>query len=471
MHQSPSDTLPEKGSLAYFTGVCFVAALGGLLFGFDTAVISGTEPFLTKQFGLDALMLGWVVSSALFGCVIGSGIGGWLSDQFGRKSILILSAVLFTATGLGCAVAPSANVLTLARFIGGIGVGVASMVAPLYIAEISPPHLRGRMVSFYQFAITIGVLAAYFSNAMFQRLSVAAAATASGNGLYQWMIVDDVWRGMFGSMLVPAGLFLLLLIGVPESPRWLTKRGNEQQAIGILARVAGRKEAEREMDEIRQTIAHEAGNIGQLFKPGMRTALALAVFLACSAQLSGINAIIYYGPKIFKDAGFQISDALGGQVVLGVVNVLFTLLVMWKVDTMGRRPLLFFGNLGVFLSLAMVAVLFATGITGGGLLIFFMCSYLACFAFSLGPLPWVLMSEIFPTRVRGRAMSIATFSLWLTNTIVCLSFPTLTEQIGPAKTFSIFAVLVLPVFLIWKLMPETKGRSLEELEKYFTHAA
>jgi len=466
MHRLPS--LPERGSLLYFTAVCFVAALGGFLFGFDTAVISGTESFLTRQFQLDALMLGWVVSSALVGCVVGSAAGGWLSDRFGRKNILVLSAVLFTATGLGCAVAPNAHVLTAARLIGGIGVGVASMVAPLYIAEISPPRHRGRMVSFYQFAITIGILAAYFSNAMFLRLSHAGASVAGG-GLYQWMVVDEVWRGMFGSMLVPAAVFLLLLMGVPESPRWLAKRRRHDHALGILARVAGRLEAEREMTEIRETISHEAVELRQLFRPGMRKALAMSVFLACSAQLSGINAIIYYGPKIFEDAGFVISDALGGQVILGIVNVVFTVLAMWKVDTMGRRPLLLVGNLGVFLSLAAVATLFATGVTGGTLLIFFISTYLACFAFSLGPLPWVLMSEIFPTHVRGRAMSIATFSLWLTNTVVCLTFPSLAQMLGPASTFAIYAVMVLPVFVfVIKFMPETKGRSLEELEKMFS---
>ena len=226
---------PERGSLPYFGVISFIAAIGGLLFGFDTAVISGTEKFLTDQFGLTDIQLGWLVSSALVGCVIGAGIGGPLSDAFGRKRVLLLSALLFTVTGLGCAVAPSAAVITYARLIGGVGVGIASMAVPLYIAEISPPRFRGGMVSCYQLAITIGVLAAYFSNALFRELSVRSDIVAEATGLCRWMIVDEVWRAMFGAMLLPAGAFLLLLLGVPESPRWLTKQGRVVEATRILA--------------------------------------------------------------------------------------------------------------------------------------------------------------------------------------------------------------------------------------------
>lgn len=506
MHRASDSTLPEHGSLLYFTGVCFVAALGGLLFGFDTAVISGANAGLKAQFNLSEWMQGWVVSSALVGCVIGSGIGGWLADRFGRKKILLLSAVLFMVTGLGCSLASTPHILATARLIGGLGVGIAAMVAPLYIAEISPPHVRGRMVSFYQFAITIGVVAAYLSNVLIQNLSdrgqppkpvaevkVEAAslspldAKPSDNaenavatkpqygpmpgglaGLYEWMIVREVWRGMFGTLLLPAIGFFLLLLGVPESPRWLTERGREDEALGVLARVAGRDEAQREMKDIRETIQQETGNLAELFQPGPRKLLWIAVFLACTAQLSGINAIIYYGPKILEQAHIPAGGALGGQVILGLVNVAFTVLAMWKVDTMGRRPLLLIGNTGIFLSLATIGVLFYTGSTDWRLLIFFISAYLACFAFSLGPLPWVVMSEIFPTRIRGRAMSIATLSLWAANTVVCQTFPWLNEpkHLGPAGTFWIYAAMVTPMFYFaWKVMPETKGRSLEELER------
>jgi SP family arabinose:H+ symporter-like MFS transporter len=461
----------DRPHLLYFSMLCFIAAIGGLLFGFDTAVISGAIGFLEKQFELGPIMLGWLVSSALVGCLIGAASGGWLSDRFGRKTVLMLSATLFVATSLGCALAPGTQLLIIARLIGGIGVGIASVVVPLYIAEISPAHLRGRMVSFYQFAIAVGVLAAYFSNAALLEVARHCETSADMVPWCRWMFVDQIWRGMLGSLALPAGAFLLLLFLVPESPRWLTKQGRANRALDILSRIGGRTEAQRQMDEIRETISHEAGNLGQLLQPGMRRALGIAVFLACSAQLSGINAIIYYGPKILENAGYQVGKALSGQVILGLVNVVFTVLAMWKMDTMGRRPLLFIGNMGVFVSLVMVGLFFATGVTTGIWLVIFMSAYLASFAFSLGPIPWVVMSEIFPTRIRGRAMSIATLSLWLANTLVCQTFPWMDKHLGPAVSFWAYASMVFPLFLfVWKIMPETKGRSLEELEKSFRPA-
>jgi len=469
--------LPERGSLAYFTVLCFIAAIGGFLFGFDTAVISGVNPFLEKQFSLENadFLKGWIVASALLGCIGGSLLAGPLGDRFGRKKVLVLSAILFGLSGIGCALAPTPWIFTIPRLIGGIGVGVAGGIVPLYIAEISPAHLRGRMVTFYQLAITIGIVLAYFSNAAFERFAEPA-----------WGV--EVWRGMIGSLAIPAAAFLVLLPLVPESPRWLTKGGRDGEALGILARVAGRGRAEAEMAEIRATIAGETGDFGQLFRaPGLRKALFFAVFLACSAQLSGINAIIYYGTTILESAGFVLGKALGGQVILGVVNVLFTVLAIWKVDTFGRRPLMVWGSAGCFLSLAAVGVLFAAGVEvigeGAGQkvvaaewckpwLVISMSSYLACFAFSLGPLPWVIMSEVFPTAIRGRAMSIATVSLWSANTLVCFSFPWLMSHLGPSGTFWIYAALVFPaiVYAI-RTMPETKGKSLEELERYFAREA
>lgn len=457
----------ERGSLAYFGVLCFIAALGGLLFGFDTAVISGALPLLKIQFGLSPGMEGWLVASALVGCLMGAGIGGWLSDLIGRKRVLLLSAILFTLTSIGCAMAPEPHRLIAARLIGGIGVGIASMVVPLYIAEISPARLRGRMVSFYQFAITIGVLAAYLSNAALHGYSEKAAAEA-GEGFWRWMLVDEAWRGMLGTMVVPAAAFFLLLLPVPESPRWLSKQGEDRRAEAILARIGGSQEAERQMIEIRETIAEERGGLEELFQPGTSRALVMAVFLAVSGQLSGINAIVYFGPRIFDDAGFQLGGALGGQVILGLVNVVFTVVAIVTVDTLGRRPLLAAGNTGVFASLLLLAVLFFVGATQPVPLILVMSAYLAFFAISLGPLPWIFMSEVFPTRVRGRAMSIATLMLWAANTVVCYSFPVLDKRLGPASIFCIYAALICPVFIfVWKYMPETKGRSLEQLERFF----
>lgn len=458
-------SLPERGSTLYFTALALIAALGGFLFGFDTAVISGAIKSICAQFDLNEIMEGWLVSSALVGCILGSAAAGSLSDRFGRKRVLVLSGLLFVFTALGCALARDAAFLIFSRLVGGVAVGVAGMVVPLYIAEISPPQLRGRMISCFQLAITIGVLAAYFSNALLRDLSARAAADST-SPLAGFLLLKEVWRSMLGSLIFPAGVFFLFLLLVPESPRWLVKQDRPAEALAVLARIAGRATAERQMDEISATIALEGPGATRVFGRALRKPLLLAVFLAMSAQASGINAIIYYGPKIFEAAHFPFASALDSQVILGVVNVVFTLLVMWKVDTLGRRPLLFLGNAGVFLSLILLSRFFAGPSTHGASLILFLCTYLACFAFSLGPLPWIFMAEIFPTRIRGRAMSVANLSLWSTNAVVCQTFPWLDKNLGPSSTFALYAAMIFPVFLfVLFLMPETKGRSLEELEK------
>jgi len=463
-----SPSLPERGSTLYFTTLALIAALGGFLFGFDTAVISGAIKSICEQFGLDEIMEGWLVSSALVGCIAGSAAAGSMSDRFGRKRVLVLSGVLFVFTALGCALARDAGFLIFSRLVGGIAVGVAGMVVPLYIAEISPPQLRGRMISCFQLAITIGILAAYFSNALLRDLSARAALDPT-SPFAGWLVLKEVWRSMLGSLVFPAGAFFLFLLFVPESPRWLVKQNRPQEALAVLARIAGRATAQRQMDEIAATIAMEGPGAVRLWGASLRKPLLMAVFLAMSAQASGINAVIYYGPKIFETAHFPFADALGSQVILGVVNVVFTLLVMWKVDTLGRRPLLFWGNAGVFLSLILLSGFFAGPSSHGAWLILFLCTYLACFAFSLGPLPWIFMAEIFPTRIRGRAMSVANLSLWTTNAVVCQTFPWLDKNFGAASTFALYAAMIFPVFFfVGLVMPETKGRSLEELEKDLT---
>ncbi len=459
---------PKRGSTLYLTGVCTVAALGGMLFGFDTAVISGAIGLLKTQFGLSELMEGWVVSSALLGCITGAMAAGTLSDRFGRKRLMIMAAGLFLVSALASAVPPTPNVLIVARLVGGLGVGFASMLAPLYISEISPPYLRGRMVAMYQFAITVGVLAAYFSNALLLHLS------KNYSGLYdqrtlRWLFVDEMWRGMFGAEVLPAAMFLLLLLFVPESPRWLTKQRREDEAMDILARVGGRETAALEMDEIRDTISHESGSVWQLFQPGMRIALLIGVMLPIFSQISGINAIIYYGPKIFETAGLQLSDALGGAVIIGIVNTAFTLLTLWKIDSLGRKPILQIGTIGAVASLAMIGLLFHNGAAEGGWLLGMITCYIACFAIGLGPIPWVIMSEIFPTRVRGRAMSFGVFAIWATCALVSQTFPWLLKNLGPAGCFWLYASLCAPsILFVWLVVPETKGKTLEEIEKSWT---
>jgi len=462
--------MTQEADRTYLLGLALIAALGGFLFGYDTAVISGTIGFVKNQFALDAVMEGWYVSSALVGCIAGVAVAGFLSDAFGRKRVLMLSAVLFLVSAIGCMLAPGHPSLVVYRLIGGVGVGVASMLSPLYIAEVSPPRVRGRMVALYQFNITAGILCSYFVNAWL--LNVAQDAPGGGAGWWQAAFVDEVWRGMLGSEALPALLFLVLLVLVPESPRWLVTRGREAGARRILARINDAGTADREIKEIKAVVAAEPESYRVLLQPGMRLALFIGIVLAFLTQVSGINAIIYYGPRILEEAGFTLGDALGGQVIIGIVNVAFTLIAIWKIDVLGRRPLLIAGVSGIVASLLVVGLLFKLGQTDGPWLLIFILFFIACFAFSFGPVIWVLLSEIYPTRLRGRAMSIATFSLWTGTALVGQLVPWLLETLRPHGTFWLFAVLCAPaIYLGWKVIPETKGKSLEEIERHWLSLA
>lgn len=462
--------VPGQNRNWYLLRVNFVAALGGFLFGFDTAVISGSISFVKTQFTLSAIWEGWFVSSALVGCIIGVSFAGLLSDRFGRKKILLLSAFLFFISASGCALVQTMGGLIAYRLLGGIGVGVASMLSPLYISELSPPTVRGRMVALYQFAITIGILCAYFSNAWL--LEISGRTEAFPTTVFNLIFIDEVWRGMFGAETVPAALFFILLIFIPESPRWLTVRGQSETAEVILSRVVGSKEARKQIVEIEEVVQMEESGLKGIFRPGMRHALLIGVFIAIMTQCSGINAIIYYGPRILNEAGFTISGALGGQVIIGVVNVLFTILAIWKIDDLGRKPLLILGVSGIVIAHVVIGILFYNNITTGLAVMIFILFFIACFAFSLGPVSWVLLSEIYPTNVRGRVMSIAVLGVWGATAIVGQLVPWLLENITPAGTFWLFAFLVAPTLIIaWKFLPETKGKSLEEIEKYWHSAA
>ena len=458
-------TAPDPGNHPpwFLIGASLTAAIGGFLFGFDTAVISGTISFVKHQFGLNTVEEGWYVSSALVGCIIGVSFAGALSDRFGRKNVLLLSSLLFLISTIGCAAAPTHLVLTVARLVAGMGIGVASMLSPLYISEISPAAHRGRLVALYQLAITVGILCAYFSNAWVHGISQSASFSTD---ILRWVYRDELWRGMFANMLIPNVLFLLLLLLIPESPRWLISKGFSEKARLLLVRIHPQSDSEREFREMVETIQGEGVSLSQLFHSGLRTALLIGILLPIFSQISGINVIIYYGPKILNEAGFSISDALGGQVTIGIVNVLFTLLAIWQVDKLGRKPLLLVGIAGVVAALVAVGMFFYTHVQQGGVLIGFILFFIACFAFSFGPVTWIIISEIFPTNVRGRAMSIGTFALWSANAIVGQLFPSMLEGIGPAGTFWTFAAICLPAFFfVWKVMPETKGRTLEEIER------
>ncbi len=454
----------EKGNFKLLLMLSFVAALGGFLFGFDTAVISGTISFVKIQFGMGAVAEGWFVSSALLGCILGVSVAGFLSDRFGRKKIMILSASLFFISAMGCAISANHTILIIYRLVGGLGVGVASMVSPMYISEISPAKYRGRMVSLYQLAITIGILTAYFTNAWVLELSDKEVTYS--NKWLQLIINSELWRGMFAMEMIPALLFLILLPFIPESPRWLTKTNRQDKAKEVLTRINGLEIADKEIVEIRESLTAGSASLKVLFKKGFRMALFIGIAIAFLQQFSGINAIIYYGPRILNEAGFSISGALGGQVIIGIVNVLFTFGAIMTIDRFGRRPVLIVGVIGIIINLVVVGALFASNVSSGIGLMTFILLYIACFAFSFGPIGWVIISEIYPTEIRGRAMSIATLSLWVGTWMVGQFVPWLLENIGPAYTFWLFAFLVFwTIPLTLKLVPETKGKSLEEIKK------
>jgi len=458
----PNGTAARKNSPLLW-GASLTATIGGFLFGFDTAVISGTISFVKNQFGLGTLEEGWFVSSALVGCILGVAIAGSLSDRFGRKKVLFLSSLLFLISTVGCTLSPTHVILIFSRLVAGMGIGVASMLCPLYISEIAPPATRGRLVSLYQFAITIGILCAYFSNAWVLEFS---RNTSFSSGLFHFIYKEEIWRGMFGNMMIPNVLFIVLLFFIPESPRWLIAHGFAREAKAILAKIQRGGSVDSEYEQIVSTINQEEVSLSQLFHPDMRKALLVGILLPVFSQLSGINAIIYYGPKILSEAGLSISDALGGQVSIGIVNVLFTLFAIWQVDKLGRKPLLMVGIAGVFVSLLAIGFFFTQQLPQSVLLLACIMCFTACFSFSYGPVSWIVISEIFPTHIRGRAMSIGTFALWTANAVVGQSFPWLLENTGPAGTFWIFALLCIPAFLVvWRMLPETKGKSLEEIER------
>jgi len=454
-------TTARTGSMTYVFLVCFVAALGGLLFGYDTGVINGAIGPLKDHFELDEIWAGWATGCALLGCAIGAAGAGPLSDRFGRKKVLILSAIMFLISAIGTAVPPTITIFVIFRIIGGLGVGAASMSSPMYIAEISPARIRGRLVSVNQFAIVTGFLVVYFVNYFIALQGDAVWNQHTG------------WRWMFGSETLPALLLLALLFFVPESPRWLTKQNREDEALGILSRVDGSTYAQAELSEIKDALAHESGSLTQLLQPGMRIVLVIGIALAVLQQVTGINVFLYFGTEIFKKMGSETNAALLQTVVVGAVNLTFTVIAIWTVDRLGRKPLMMVGATGMGISLlamGLSAYLQATGVW----MLLFILGYIACFALSVGPVTWVILAEIFPTRIRGRAMAIATVSLWIANYVISQTFPMMDENLWLVTTFhrafpfwlyGVFCSVLLVV--VWRFVPETKGRTLEEIERHW----
>lgn len=451
--------MSHQTNLGFVYRITIVAAVGGLLFGYDTAVIAGAIGFLQVKFNLSPAMVGWVASCVLLGCIAGSTFAGKLSDMIGRKKVLMLSALLFIISSVGTSVPSSLTVFIAFRVLGGVGIGIASILSPLYISEIAPASIRGRLVSLNQLGIVSGILIIYFINAWIA-------------GLYDeaWN-VNTGWRWMFGSGLIPSLVFFFFLFFVPESPRWLAKVGKMKQAENILVKINGPAIAAAEIAAINKTLHAEELSFGEIFKPQLRKPLLIGIGLAIFSQVTGINAIMYYAPEIFKSTGQGSNAALMQTVLVGVVNLLFTLVAIRYVDKWGRKALLLVGAGGMSLCLLVIGTAFHFHYVEGPVILSFILLYIACFAMSLGPLAFVVVSEIFPNRSRGIAMSVCIFFLWIAVFVVSQSFPVLLASIGSAATFWIFMLMGLTAFLfIWKAVPETKGKSLEEIESSFSQA-
>ena len=434
----------KKNQLLIFSTA---AALGGLLFGFDTGVISGAIHFIKIEFNLNAYQEGFAVSNLMIACVIGALLAGPIADWTGRKKVLILCAVLFTVSAILSALPRSFTELVIARFIGGMGVGMASVVSPMYIAEISPAKIRGRLVALNQLAIVVGILLSYLSN---------------------WLLVDtgiNNWRYMLVAEILPAITFLVGLFFIPESPRWLTKEGLEKEALDVLNVVAGAANADHELQEVKKSLAEKKTSLKELLHPSLRRVLIVGILFSLFAHITGIDTIIYYGPIIFLESGFKTDSALLASVMIGITNLIFTFVGMAMVDKAGRKFLLLVGLAGMGISMTLVGLCMQSDMISAKWTLLWIMTYIASFAMSIGVVIWVYLSEIYPTRVRGQALSVATMVLWLGNVILTQLFPVMMERFG-GGTFYIFSFICLLAFIFtWTMVKETKGVSLEEIEE------
>lgn len=435
-------------NLGYLVFLSVVAALGGFLFGYDTAVISGTIAQVTEQFGLDALQQGWYVGCALIGSIIGVLFAGILSDKFGRKSTMILSAILFSTSAIGCAVSTDFNQLVIYRIIGGVGIGVVSIISPLYISEVAVAQYRGRLVSLYQLAVTIGFLGAYLVN--YQLLGYSMSNPDVSTGWWNLVFVSEVWRGMLGMETLPAIMFFIIIFFIPESPRWLILKGKEEKATNILERIyTSSKEALFQLTETKSVLSSESKSEWKLLlQPGIRKAVIIGVCIAVLGQFMGVNAVLYYGPSIFENAGLSGGDSLFYQVLVGLVNTLTTVLALVIIDKVGRKKLVYYGVSGMVISLILIATYFiygeSWGISSIFLLIFFLF-YVFCCAVSICAVVFVLLSEMYPTRVRGLAMSIAGFALWIGTYLIGQLTPGCSRILPPPEHSFCLQSCVYPI--------------------------
>ena len=462
--------MQKTNNIKYVSFLSVVAALGGFLFGYDTAVISGTVSQVSAQFQLTTLQSGWYVGCALVGSISGVIFAGALSDRFGRKRTMILSAVLFTISAFGCAISANMDQLVVYRIIGGIGIGIVSIVCPLYISEVSPASHRGRMVSLYQLAVTVGFLGAYLMN---YYLMEQSASFSSSIPLLALIFGTEIWRGMLGAETLPALLFFATIFFIPESPRWLIVKRREEHAALIFSKIYGDSSVvESQINDTRTMLDSEGkSNRKLLFSPGIFRAVLIGSAIAILGQFMGVNAVLYYGPSIFETSGLSSGDSLFYQSLIGLVNMGTTVLALLIIDRVGRKKLVYTGVSGMILSLVMIGLYFLMGEAWGMSSLFLLGCFLAYIFFTAGSISaviFVFLSEMYPTKIRGLAMSIAGLSLWIGTFLIGQLTPWLLENATPAGTFFLFAFMCIPYMLIvWKMMPETAGKSLEEIERFW----
>jgi SP family arabinose:H+ symporter-like MFS transporter len=436
--------------LRYLIFLACTGALGGLLFGFDIAIITGAGPFIAHAFALSDLGLGWAFSSLLFGCVLGSMLAGRLTDRYGRRKPLIAVALLFALTSAATALAGSFTAFIAARFFGGIAVGAVSLLSPMYVTEVSPPTIRGRMGTLYQLSIVLGVTLSFGVNYLLRDTGI------------------NNWRWMFLSGIIPSAVFLVLIALAPETPRFLVMSGREQEASAVLERIASAGNVSALVAEIKASMRAKKGSWRGLLRPGVRRALMVSAALAVFIHVSGINTINDYAPAIFQSAGSGTASALAATFVVGLTEFLFTLVSLWAIDRYGRKPLYMIGSLGMALSLLMLVIAVLAGRFHGAIVLGFILTYLAFFSFGVGPVFWTLVPEIFPNDVRGLAMTVPVLVQWVANAVVVLLFPYAFHVIGRALTFGFLALMALcqGVFT-WFFVPETKNKRLEEIEGFW----
>jgi len=438
-------------NLLFLYFICLIATMGGLMFGFDIAIISGAVPFIQPYFGWDELQLGWGVSSLLVGAIIGAFGSGVLTDKYGRKSILIIVALFFALSCAVTALASSSLIFILSRLFGGLAVGAASVLSPMYVAEVAPANKRGMLVAIYQLAIVLGILCSYTIN-------------------YWLHDVDNNWRWMFATGVVPSVLFFVGLFFIPESPRWLYKAGRKEDSLRVLTRIGGESLAKAEIVEIAESFKGNSTSvsIAELFRPASRKVMLVGFFLAILVQISGINTIVDYAPKILLAAGVEIKNALLQTSLLGLINFLFTFVAIFLIDKAGRRRLYLIGSMGMAITLMMLALSFYLKMDGIFTLICIML-FLGFFSSCIGPVFWTLVSEIFPNRIRGKAVAFASFTQWIFNFLVVLLFPHFLASVGGAATFLFLALMSLLQWgFTFRYVPETKGKTLEEIENLWT---